>query len=412
MVKCILLKNLSNKNSINCDINIGESTNIKNFIKKMLQYQANDMLFLYKFDNNESYISGKSAEDNDYIIDKFTDSEDDNGLLKIIDHLYDSDYDDKDKKIEYIINSMEKIVKDQNIQEPVDKEKLKEFFNKLTNEHIVKSINNKEKIVQDGGVIFYYLLKWMEPKPGEEPSSGYKGFWWFLEILELIITVISFIPIIGIFSGIIGLIYNILRFDIYNAIISAIQIIPAFGGIPGGIFKIMNQLNKIRMFRKAYTAYKTYKKVRKIVTGIKFASFAARDLARGKLSPKSIDYFVNMLATNKKFAKSEQGHKIQKLLRKSQKYTSAQDIATIGKTAQQLYKQPQEKYYEEPQYQQQDPQYQEQYQQQDPQYQQPDPQYQQQDPQYQQQEQEQYQDSPEYYQQPESPQYVEGASAP
>lgn len=271
MTHCISIKNVYTKDTINCNIKV--SDDIK-FIYDMFKYQPENILFIYKFDNNKKYITAYNSKE--FMIESINnDSE-----LDIIEHICDVDFDNKDVKIQKIMNNIDKFMIRNQIDIDVDKSKLNKFINEIdvnplwianvdrvynarddyTNKLKYKIV--EEPINQKGGVLIWLMEKYLFPKLPSTIQTILSGI---LEIIDAILIIGISIPGLqfaagaGIIIDIISFVYCFLRFDVIGMIASLIAFIPIIGNIIGGVMRI-----GAKSF-KYYGKFKDYKKTKRNV---------------------------------------------------------------------------------------------------------------------------------------------------
>lgn len=261
MTHCISIKNIYTHDTFDCNAKVKD---IIKFMHDMFQYQPRNVIFLYKFDNNEQYLTAHNSED--FAMEKI----DNPNILKILEHIFDIDYDDKEKRIESIINNLSQFVKQNEMNVTIDKDKLSNFMKKIeTNPETQKVYEAKNnyieniKPIQQGGVLIWLMEKYLMPKM---PAMMQNIFFGILEIIDAILIVGISIPGLqlvagaGIIVDIVSFIYCFLRFDIIGMVASVIALIPIIGNIIGGIMRIGNKFMK---YNKKYKDYKRKQKLDK-----------------------------------------------------------------------------------------------------------------------------------------------------
>lgn len=270
MTHCISIKNLYTKSQFNFTLKMDD---VFFFLYRLFDYQKKGILFLYTFDDNTKYIT--AYDDDSFIIEKVED-----GLgLKILEHVYDMNYYNKEYKVQSIASNVIKLSEKNNIKIPVDKEKLLNFIRSLDEEEyseegkeVLEARNKymeelvkkeeverkyKEKNIQTGGVIIWAFEQYLLPKM---PSILQTIIGGLLEIIDIALIVLSEIPVAGYAFDLIAIVYCFLRFDMIGMFGAIIMLIPVIGGIVGGAIRVMGKVYKY--FKK----YKKYHKVQKYGT--------------------------------------------------------------------------------------------------------------------------------------------------
>lgn len=304
MVKCILIKNLFNKNIL--VTHLDDIKDIRNFLFDMFKYQPKDTIFLYKFINDklneESYVTGHLSESDDFLMEKFGDTAYDQLALTIIEHLSDNNYGSKEWRINSIINSIEKFAVQHNIKEPVNKQKLREFLGKLESDpQTIPIIDARDKyirefgkkkqyrLVQHGGVLVWALEKYIFPK---FPSIMQTILFGILEIIDFVLIFLTSLPwaiippleLVNWVLDAISFVWSFLRFDIIGMVGSVIAFIPFVGGIIGAIVRIIG-----KVYHFIGKAKKGVRLGKKGVRVGKIGVHVAHDIKKGKLSSETIE---------------------------------------------------------------------------------------------------------------------------
>ena len=227
----------------------------------MFEYQPKDILFMYIFDNSDKYIT--AHENDEFIIEKIND---DLGL-KILECVYDIDYDNKEKKINSIVDKVIKLSAENNINIKIDKQKLVDFIKKIDNSDnkygknviiaqnkyinkMIEQSKEKEKVVQQGGILIWAFESYILPKL---PSIMQNIFFGILEIIDIGLIILSSIPVAGFGFDLISILYCFLRFDMVGLFGSIVSLVPVVGDITGGLIrgmsKIFRYVTKYRKYR-------------------------------------------------------------------------------------------------------------------------------------------------------------------
>lgn len=360
MSYCTSIKNILTKKQFKCNLKVND---INKFLYDMFEYQPAEILYLYKFDNGEKYIT--AYRDKDFLIEQIEDE----FALKVIEHIYDVDSDNKEKRVNRIADNMIIIAKQQKMNVEIDKNKICDFLRQLDNnplkEKVIEARDeyiNKEREKQElakkewiknqeGGVIIWALETYLFPKL---PNIMQTILFGILEIIDILFMIASSIPfaifppliVVEVIIDIISLIWSILRFDVISIVGSIISFIPYIGGTIGSVVKIIGKV------------YKYFKKAKKVVgiakSGTKIGRkgmFTARDVARdtfsGKLSAQSFKQLKGISgdALGMVSRVSAKGPKSQKALQ------ALTGVATVGSMAEQYMQPPEQynqEYYEQP----------------------------------------------------------------
>lgn len=297
MVKCIFIKNLFTKQEIKC--NLDNITDIYKFLYDLFQYQPRNTIYLYKFDNDESYLTGHLTDDDSFLMEKLSNTAYDNIALTVIEYMCDNinnndnnELNIRDKKLNSIVNSIEKIASQHNINEPIDKQKIKEFLCQLESDPYksqimnardqyiaeLKKKNKSDNKIQEGGIIIWLFEKYLIPSLPDMVQTIFAGLFEIIDIILMIAAAIPFaiappLVVVEVIIDVIALVWAILRFDIVGIVGSIVGFIPIIGGTFGIIIKVLGKVYKY--MRKAT------KGVRKVVRGVKTGVRGVKTGVRG-----------------------------------------------------------------------------------------------------------------------------------
>lgn len=259
MVRCVSVKNLLTKKSMVCNTPL--NSNINDFLHKLFKEQQPYVLYLYTFDNGDKYVTGHMNKEDDFIIEKI-DSE---ILLSVIEGMYEME-NNKDDKVDGIIDKIEQMVKKLGINEKINREGLKNFLNNLDSDsHIqekvksarddyVKKVVTDKGVVQEGGILIWAFEEYVMPRLPTMFQTIFSGI---LEILDIILIIGISVPGLQVTGvDLISFIYCFLRFDMIGMAASVIAIVPFLGNFIGGA---MRTLTKIFRYYNKYQKFKARK---------------------------------------------------------------------------------------------------------------------------------------------------------
>jgi len=267
MIRCVSIKNVYTKKIIACNY---ATNDIIKFMHDMFVYQPQNVLFLYKFNNESNYITAHN--DKDFIIEPVNNEAE----YKMIEEFCDVNCDNDDKKVQRIIDNVSKFANQNSININFDKNELTDFLTKLKSDKNIQKVYkardkyvrnlSETKINQQGGVVIWLIEKYMFPKL---PSTIRMIFTSILEIIDAVLIVgisipgLQFAAGLGIIVDIISFIYCFLRFDVLGMVASLIALIPILGNIVGGFMRITAKSLK---YYKKYKQYKAHKRLLRMGT--------------------------------------------------------------------------------------------------------------------------------------------------
>jgi hypothetical protein len=296
-MRCVEIKDLLHKDKLECNFPMKDKYK---FMQDMLKYQPKNVIYSYKFNDDEKFIVANG--DNDHMMDLI-----DNELhMKIIEHVCDLDYRNPEKRINSIINNLTKLSEQHNIpirfskeqiiniinglNEGENKIKILEAKNKMLKTLKEKQINaNKLNINQSGGILIWLLQDKVLDKMENKTIANI--FWGIFEIIDIVLLILQSIPGLQALAGvgfifdIIAIIYSFLRFDVFGMVGGIISVIPLVGDIFGAIIRIIGKIKSyigrfktgVRIIKSGYKTVKG-KPAQTVVEGMTYVQPVAENV--------------------------------------------------------------------------------------------------------------------------------------